>query len=132
MQTDPIADMLTRIRNAVAIANASVDVPASSFKESLAQVLVREGYLKSVERATDERGHPVLRIGLKYGPKRAPVIHQLTRVSKPGRRAYAKAKQVPVVRGGLGIAVISTPQGLLVDREARRKNVGGEIVCEVW
>jgi len=132
MQTDPIADMLTRIRNAVAIANASVDVPASTFKQSLAEVLVREGYLKSVERATDERGHPVLRIGLKYGPKRAPVIHQLTRISKPGRRAYAKAKQVPVVRGGLGIAVISTPQGLLVDREARRKNVGGEIVCEVW
>ncbi len=132
MQTDPIADMLTRIRNAVAIANASVDVPASTFKQSLAEVLVREGYLKSVERATDERGHPVLRIGLKYGPKRAPIIHQLTRISKPGRRAYAKAKQVPVVRGGLGIAVISTPQGLLVDREARRKNVGGEIVCEVW
>jgi len=132
MQTDPIADMLTRIRNAVAIANASVDVPASSFKLSLAEVLVREGYLKSVERATDERGHPILRIGLKYGPKRAPVIHQLSRVSKPGRRAYAKAKQVPVVRGGLGIAVISTPQGLLVDRDARRKNVGGEVVCEVW
>jgi len=132
MQTDPIADMLTRIRNAVAIANASVDVPASTFKQSLAEVLVREGYLKSVERATDERGHPVLRIGLKYGPKRAPIIHQLTRISKPGRRAYAKAKQVPVVRGGLGIAVISTPHGLLVDREARRKNVGGEIVCEVW
>ena len=132
MQTDPIADMLTRIRNAVAIANASVDVPASNFKLSLAEVLVREGYLKSVERATDERGHPILRIGLKYGPKRTPVIHQLSRVSKPGRRAYAKAKQVPVVRGGLGIAVISTPQGLLVDRDARRKNVGGEVVCEVW
>lgn len=132
MQTDPIADMLTRIRNAVAIANASVDVPASKFKLALAEVLVREGYLKSVERVTDDAGHAILRIGLKYGPKRAPVIHQLTRVSKPGRRAYAKAKQVPVVRGGLGVAVISTPHGLLVDREARRKNVGGEVVCEVW
>ena len=132
MQTDPIADMLTRIRNAVAIANSSVDVPASIFKQALAEVLVREGYLKSVERATNDAGHAVLRIGLKYGPKRAPVIHELTRVSKPGRRAYAKAKQVPVVRGGLGIAVISTPQGLMVDREARRKNVGGEVVCEVW
>ena len=132
MQTDPIADMLTRIRNAAAIANATVDVPASNFKHALAELLVREGYLKSVERATSEAGHPVLRIGLKYGPKRASIIHEIKRVSKPGRRAYAKAKQVPVVRGGLGIAVISTPQGLLVDRDARRKNVGGEVVCEVW
>ncbi|MBW6455276.1 MAG: 30S ribosomal protein S8 [Trueperaceae bacterium] len=131
MQTDPIADMLTRIRNAAAIANATVDVPASTFKHALAELLVREGYLKSVERVS-EAGHPVLRIGLKYGPKRASIIHEIKRVSKPGRRAYAKAKQVPVVRGGLGIAVISTPQGLLVDRDARRKNVGGEVVCEVW
>jgi small subunit ribosomal protein S8 len=132
MQTDPIADMLTRIRNAVAIANATVDVPASKFKKALADVLVREGYLKSVERADQRTGHPVLRIGLKYGPKRASIIHQIKRVSKPGRRAYAKAKQVPVVRGGLGVAVISTPNGLLVDRDARRKNVGGEVICEVW
>jgi small subunit ribosomal protein S8 len=132
MQTDPIADMLTRIRNAVAIANATVDVPTSHFKKALADVLVREGYLKSVEHATNEQGHPVLRIGLKYGPKRASVIHHLKRVSKPGRRAYAKAKQIPVVRGGLGVAVISTPHGLLVDRDARRKNVGGEVICEVW
>jgi small subunit ribosomal protein S8 len=132
MQSDPIADMLVRIRNAVAIANASVDVPASNLKLALAQLLVREGYLKSVERATNDEGRDVLRIGLKYGPRRAPVIHELRRISKPGRRAYAKAKQVPVVRGGLGIAVLSTPQGLLVDREARRKNVGGEVICEVW
>lgn len=132
MQTDPIADMLTRIRNAVAIANASVDVPASKFKKSLADVLVREGYLKSVDEVADANGHPVLRIGLKYGPRRAPIIHEIKRVSKPGRRAYAKAKQVPVVRGGLGVAIVSTPMGLLVDRDARRKNVGGEVVCEVW
>jgi small subunit ribosomal protein S8 len=132
MHSDPIADMLTRIRNAVAIAAPSVDVPASNFKRSLAQILVREGYLKSVEDATNEVGHPVLRIGLKYGPKRSPIIHELTRISKPGRRAYTKAKAVPVVRGGLGIAVISTQQGLMVDREARRANVGGEVVCEVW
>jgi small subunit ribosomal protein S8 len=132
MQTDPIADMLTRIRNAAAIANASVDVPFSNFKLALAEVLVREGYLKSVERAANELGHPVLRIGLKYGPRRTSVIHQIKRVSSPGRRAYAKAKQVPVVRGGLGVAVISTPNGLLVDRDARRKNVGGEVICEVW
>jgi len=132
MHSDPIADMLTRIRNAVAIAAPTVGVPTSKFKRALAQILVREGYLKSVEDATNEAGHPVLRIGLKYGPKRSPIIHELTRISKPGRRAYAKAKAVPVVRGGLGIAVISTQQGLMVDREARRANVGGEVVCEVW
>lgn len=131
MYTDPIADMLTRIRNGVAIAAASVDVPASKFKKSLANLLVREGYLKSVETVTKE-GHPFLRIGLKYGPRRTPIINELTRISKPGRRAYAKAKAVPVVRGGLGVAVISTPQGLMVDRDARRQNVGGEVVCEVW
>lgn len=92
---------------------------------------MREGYLKSVEAVTQD-GKPVLRIGLKYGPRRTPIINELHRVSKPGRRAYAKAKAVPVVRGGLGVAVISTPQGLMVDREARRHNVGGEVICEVW
>jgi small subunit ribosomal protein S8 len=131
MQTDPVADMLTRIRNAVAIANPHVDVPASKFKKSLAELLVREGYLKSVDTVT-ENGHPMLRIGLKYGPRRTSIINQITRVSKPGRRAYSKAQAVPVVRGGLGIAVVSTPQGLMVDRDARRKNVGGEVICEVW
>ncbi|MFO7544515.1 MAG: 30S ribosomal protein S8 [Trueperaceae bacterium] len=131
MQTDPIADMLTRIRNAVAIAEPNVDVPSSKFKKALAEVLVKEGYLKSVEEV-DKDGKPYLRIGLKYGPKRAPIIHSIQRVSTPGRRAYAKAQHVPVVRGGLGVAVISTSNGLMADREARRGNVGGEIVCEVW
>lgn len=131
MHTDPIADMLTRIRNAQAVHMASVDVPASKFKKALADVLVREGYLKTVEE-TEVDGHPVLKIALKYGPRRAPVIHQITRVSRPGRRAYAKGKHVPVVRGGLGVAVVSTSHGLMIDSEARRKNVGGEIVCEVW
>jgi small subunit ribosomal protein S8 len=131
MLTDPIADMLTRIRNAVAIAEPSVDVPASNFKRALAELLVSEGYLKSV----DEVGAGVertLRIRLKYGQKRAPVIHSLQRTSKPGRRAYSKAKAVPVVRGGLGVAVVSTSLGLMPDRKARRKNVGGEVICEVW
>lgn len=131
MYTDPIADMLTRIRNGAAIAAASVDVPASKFKKSLAEVLVREGYLKSVEEVS-EAGRAVLRIGLKYGPRRTSIINQITRVSRPGRRAYARAKAVPVVRGGLGVAVVSTPQGLMVDRDARRHNVGGEVICEVW
>jgi small subunit ribosomal protein S8 len=131
MYTDPIADMLTRIRNAVAIANSEVDIPASKFKRALADVLVREGYLGSVN-SVEVEGRPVLRIGLKYGPRRAPVIHAITRVSSPGRRAYAKGKHVPVVRGGLGLSVVSTSHGLLVDRDARRKNIGGEIICEVW
>lgn len=131
VHSDPIADMLNRIRNAVAVGHAHVDVPTSKFKKSLAHLLVREGYLKDVAEVEVD-GHPQLRIGLKYGPKRKPVIHQMTRVSKPGRRAYAKSVHVPVVRGGLGVAVVSTSQGLMVDREARRAGVGGEIVCEVW
>ena len=132
MNSDPVADMLTRIRNAAAIAEPSVDIPASKFKKALADILVREGYLKSAEMADGKNGHPVLRIGLKYGPKRSSIINEIKRVSKPGRRAYAKSKTVPVIRGGLGVAVVSTSQGLMVDREARRKNVGGEVICEVW
>ena len=131
MYSDPIADMLTRIRNGVAIVATTVDVPASKFKKSLADVLVKEGYLKSVEQ-TKVEGKSVLRIGLKYGPRRSPIINEIKRISKPGRRAYAKATHIPVVRGGLGVAVISTPQGLLIDRDARRHHVGGEVVCEVW
>jgi small subunit ribosomal protein S8 len=123
--------MLNRIRTAVAVGHASVDVPSSKFKKSLADILVREGYLKSSE-IVEVEGHPVLRIGLKYGPKRKPIIHDLQRVSKPGRRAYTKSKDVPVVRGGLGLAVVSTSAGLLADREARQKGVGGEVICEVW
>ena len=99
MYTDPIADMLTRIRNGVAIVAATVDVPASRFKKSLADVLVQEGYLKSVEQ-TKVEGKSVLRIGLKYGPRRSPIINEIKRISKPGRRAYAKATHIPVVRGG--------------------------------
>ena len=132
MRTDPIADMLTRIRKAQAIAADSVDIPASKFKKAIANVLVKEGYLKSVNDATDDNGHPVIRIGIKYGPRRTPIINEMTRVSKPGRRAYAKSKSVPVVRGGLGLAILSTSQGLMVDRDARRQNVGGEVICEVW
>ena len=132
MLTDPVADMLTRIRNAQAIAEANVDVPASKFKKAIATILVREGYLKSVGEATDENGKKVLRIGIKYGPKRSPIINSLKRVSKPGRRNYSKAKAVPIVRGGLGISIVSTSKGLMVDRDARRQNVGGEVICEVW
>ncbi|MDR9391589.1 MAG: 30S ribosomal protein S8 [Trueperaceae bacterium] len=131
MHSDPIADMLNRIRNAVAVGHAHVDVPASKFKRALAKLLVDEGYLAGLEEV-DANGHPNLRIALKYGPKRTPIIHEMTRVSKPGRRAYSKSKDVPVVRGGLGVAVVSTSRGLMADRDARRQGVGGEVVCEVW
>jgi small subunit ribosomal protein S8 len=122
--------MLTRIRNGAAIGAPSVDVPASKFKKALAEILVKEGYLGSVEEVA--AAHPTLRVGLKYGPRRKPLISHIGRVSTPGRRAYSKAPFVPVVRGGLGVAIISTSRGLMVDRDARRNNIGGEVVCEVW
>ncbi len=131
MQTDPIADMLNRVRTAVAIARPSVDIPHSNFKQALAELLSREGYVGTVE-ATEVDGRKVLRVGLKYGPRRTPIIHSIKRVSRPGRRTYAKAQHVPVIRGGLGVAIVSTPSGLLTDYEARHRNIGGEIICEVW
>ena len=131
MQTDPIADMLNRVRTATAVAQSSVDIPHSKFKKQLADLLSREGYVGKIEE-TEVDGRKILRVALKYGPRRAPIIHSIKRVSKPGRRTYAKYDHLPVVRGGLGMAVISTSQGLMPDHEARRKKVGGEIVCEVW
>lgn len=131
MQTDPIADMLNRIRTAAAVSAPSVAIPHSNFKKALADLLAREGYLGKVEEAELD-GKKIVQVALKYGPRRSSIINSLKRVSRPGRRTYTKAQHVPVVRGGLGIAVISTPEGLMPDHEARRKNVGGEIICEVW
>lgn len=131
MNSDPIADMLTRIRNALIVYKESVDVPASRFKEEIARILVREGFLKGYEKVEVE-GKPVLRLALKYGPRREKVIQHIRRVSRPGRRVYVTAGQVPVVRKGLGMAIISTSKGVLVDREARKLGVGGELICEVW
>ncbi len=139
MLTDPIADMLTRIRNATMVYKDQVDVPASKFKEEILRILAREGYIKGYERVEVE-GKPYLRVFLKYGPVqktargRRPeqVIKSIRRVSKPGRRVYVSAREVPVVKKGLGIAIISTSKGVMTDREARRQNVGGEVVCEVW
>ena len=131
MTSDPIADMLTRIRNAIRIVEPSVDMPSSKFKKAIADILVKEGYLKSAT-VVEVAGKAVLRIGLKYGPRRTPIIKSIRRVSTPGRRNYTKSEGVPVVRGGLGVAVISTSQGLMADRDARRKNIGGEVICEVW
>lgn len=131
MNSDPIADMLTRIRNALMVHKDLVDVPASRFKEEIARILVREGFLKGYDKVEVE-GRPVLRLALKYGPRREGGIQHIRRVSRPGRRVYVTAHQVPVVRKGLGMAIISTSKGVLVDREARKLGVGGELICEVW
>jgi small subunit ribosomal protein S8 len=130
MMTDPIADMLTRIRNAVAIERPSVDIPASHEKVGVAQVLQREGYIWDFE-VIEERPVRVLRINLKYGPNGERVIQEIKRVSKPGRRVYRKAKDIPVVLQGLGISVVSTSQGIISNREAKEKGIGGEVLCSV-
>jgi small subunit ribosomal protein S8 len=131
MMTDPIADMLTRIRNAVRIERPNVDMPSSKVKRGVAEVLKREGYIWDFEVQQQE---PVnqLRLELKYGPNGERVIRHLKRVSKPGRRVYSKAKDLRPVLNGLGICVISTSRGVISDREARQRNVGGEVLCEVW
>ncbi len=131
MMTDPIADLLTRIRNAVHGRKASVDVPWSRQKEEIARVLVDEGYLGgvSVMEATPRN---LLRIDLRYDAQRRPVISGLRRVSRPSLRVYVGVADIQAVRRGLGINVLSTPKGILVDRAARRENVGGEVICTVW
>ena len=131
--TDPIADMLTRIRNANIAMHDDITMPSSKLKEALAEVLKREGYIGNfnVTDAGDRPGRK-LHIELKYSPERQRVISGIKRVSKPGLRVYTKAESVPRVLGGLGVAVLSTSQGLLTDREARKRKVGGEILCQVW
>ena len=131
--TDPIADMLTRIRNANVAMHDEVAMPSSKLKESLAAVLKSEGYITdyAVADAVDRPGR-VLTIEMKYSPERARVISGVRRISKPGLRVYTKAESVPRVLGGLGVAVLSTSQGLLTDREARKRRVGGEVLCYVW
>lgn len=131
MTSDPIADMLTRIRNALMVHKDSVDVPASRFKESIVNLLVREGFLNGYEKVEAD-GKPILRLALKYGARREQVIQHIRRISRPGRRVYVAADEVPVVRRGLGMAIISTSKGVLIDREARKLGVGGELICEVW
>ena len=131
--TDPIADMLTRIRNANVAFHDEVVMPSSKVKVALASLLVREGYLSDFAVEDDaERPGNKLRIVMKYTPDRERTISGLRRVSKPGLRVYTKATDVPRVLGGMGIAVLSTNQGLLTDREARQRKVGGEILCHVW
>lgn len=133
MLSDPIADMLTRIRNATRVYKESVDIPASKFKEQLAKLLVAEGYVASYERVKDAEGKfDLLRVGLKYGFKREQVIKHIERVSRPGRRTYVSHEDLPRVHKGLGIAVVSTSKGLLADRDARKQGIGGEVICIIW
>lgn len=129
--TDPIADLLTRIRNALTARHESVMVPASKMKKAIADILVSEGYVKSAEIVDDE-GHPNIKIVLKYGNKYERVISNLKRISKPGLRVYAGYEELPKVLGGLGIAIISTSKGIMTDREARKNKVGGEVLAYVW
>ncbi|MBP7211281.1 30S ribosomal protein S8 [bacterium] len=131
MNTDPIADMLTRVRNANMVAHETVELPSSKLKVELAKLLKDEGYI--VDYSVKDSGKfKILSIALKYDEKNKPVISNLSRISRPGLRTYCKSKNLPQVFGGLGIAIISTSKGLLTDRKARKENIGGEILCYVW
>lgn len=130
MMTDPIADMLTRIRNAVRVERLHVDIPASQVKRGVADVLKREGYIWDYKEIEAEPQNQ-LRIELKYGPNGERVIQTIRRVSKPGRRVFSKSRDLRPVLNGLGISIISTSQGVVSDREARRQNIGGEVLCEI-
>ena len=129
--TDPIADMLTRIRNANNSKHKTVDIPSSNMKKAIANILFKEGYIAAFEEIDDSH-QGVIRITLKYDEKGAKVIDGLKRISKPGLRVYASKDELPKVLNGLGIAIISTPKGVMTDKEARKNNVGGEVIAYVW
>lgn len=129
--TDPIADMLTRIRNANTAKHASVEVPASNMKKALAEILLEEGYIQNYQVIEDGK-QGIIKITLKYGANKSKVITGLKRISKPGLRVYASSDELPSVLKGLGIAIISTSKGIMTDKKARRENVGGEVLAFVW
>lgn len=131
MITDPIADMLTRIRNANTVRHMNVDIPASNVKKRLAEILLDEGFIKSFDLIDDNK-QGIIRVELKYGENKERVISGLKRISKPGLRVYAKKNEIPRVLGGLGMAIISTSNGIITDKEARKTGVGGEVICYVW
>jgi small subunit ribosomal protein S8 len=129
--TDPIADLLTRIRNANQKAFEKLEVPHSKFKEQIVRILKDEGYLKDY-RILKDQGRSVLKISMKYGDREKRVITRLERVSRPSRRVYVGCEEIPRVQGGVGVAILSTPRGVMTDRQARAAGVGGEVVCYVW
>ncbi|HWD07534.1 MAG TPA: 30S ribosomal protein S8 [Actinomycetota bacterium] len=130
--TDPIADMLARIRNAQGAEHDTVDMPLSKIKLEIARILKAEGYIQDYSTLTGENGHPALRVRLKYGHGRARTISGIKRISKPGGRVHARRDQLPKVLGGMGIAIVSTSSGIMTDREAKRAGVGGEVLAFVW
>jgi len=129
--SDPIADFLTRIRNAGIVYHDKVEVPASNVKKAIAEILKEEGFIKDVEYISDNK-QGIIRLYLKYVPNRERVITGLKRISRPGRRVYAKKDEVPKVLGGLGIAIISTSKGVMTDKQARKEGLGGEVICYIW
>jgi small subunit ribosomal protein S8 len=129
--SDPVADMLTRIRNASVARHEHVDVPASHLKRGIARILKEQGFIGEFEDVKDSK-FPTIRLHLRYTNRREPVITGIRRISKPGQRIYRKAAEMPRVVGGLGIAIVSTPSGLMTERQARRSNTGGEVLCYVW
>ena len=129
--SDPIADMLTRIRNGLQARHTQVEMPSSKMKVAVAKILKDEGYIKDFE-VTKDVPQPVLRVSLKYTPDRKSVVSTIKRISKPGLRRYAKRMEIPLVLDGLGLIIISTPKGLMSGREAYKRNLGGEVICEVW
>lgn len=131
VMTDPISDMLTRIRNGNMVGHEKVDIPGSKIKLAIAQILKEEGYVRDAEFIPDNK-QGTIRVYLKYGPNNEKVITGLKRISKPGLRIYAGAEELPRVLGGLGIAIVSTSKGIMTDRRARQSQVGGEVLCYVW
>ncbi len=129
--TDPIADMLTRIRNGSKAKFEKVDVPSSKLKREIAKILKEEGFIKNFKVITDDRQHEIVRVFLKYDVNRKGIIH-LKKISKPGRRIYVGNDRIPSVMSGLGVSILSTSKGILTDRSARKANVGGEVLCYVW
>jgi len=130
--TDPIADMLTRIRNAVRARHPRVDIPHSRLKEGLAEILKKEGFVDAVAVLRPKEGFPMIRIALRYSPEGEPLLSGLERVSRPGRRVYCSKGEIPQVLGGLGVSVLSTSRGLMSGEDCRKTGVGGEILCNVW
>jgi len=131
VMSDPIADMLTRIRNANVVRHETVEIPASKIKRDIAEILKKEGFIRDAEYIEDSK-QGIIRLFLKYGSNNERVITGLKRISKPGLRVYAKSQEVPRVLGGLGIAILSTSKGVMTDKEARQSKSGGEVICYVW
>ena len=129
--TDPIADMLTRIRNANTVGHETVEIPASKMKKAIAEILKEEGYITDFDVLEDDK-QGMIKVTMKYGSNKERVISGIKKISKPGLKVYAKANEVPKVLGGLGIAIISTSKGIVSDKEARKLGVGGEVICYVW